>query len=63
MSLLDSATIFCPYCGEQNELVIDTSVPQQEYIEDCVVCCRPMLLRITVDRACEIEIEVHAENE
>lgn len=63
MSMLESATISCPYCGEQNELVIDTSVPQQEYIEDCVVCCRPMLLRITVNESGEMGIDVRAENE
>jgi hypothetical protein len=49
MSLIDSVTVTCPWCGEQNELVIDCSVPLQEYIEDCFVCCRPMRIRVEVD--------------
>ena len=31
----------CPYCGERISMVLDTSVDQQTYIEDCEVCCRP----------------------
>tara|TARA_B100001027_G_scaffold30732_1_gene18272 strand:+ start:1997 stop:2140 length:144 start_codon:yes stop_codon:yes gene_type:complete len=27
---------------------IDTSVSEQEYVEDCHVCCNPILLRISV---------------
>ncbi len=38
----------CPYCGEPIELLVDTSVEQQDYIEDCSVCCRPMELSVHV---------------
>ena len=34
--------IDCPYCGEIIELLLDESVDDQCYIEDCAVCCRPM---------------------
>jgi hypothetical protein len=37
-----------PYCGARIELVIDCSVPFQEYIEDCEVCCRPIVLAVSV---------------
>jgi hypothetical protein len=40
--------IICPYCGESIEIVVDTSVANQEYIEDCQVCCRPITLRAEV---------------
>ena len=33
-------TIGCPYCGEAITIFADPSVPQQEYVEDCQVCCR-----------------------
>ena len=39
----------CPYCGETLEIVVDCSVEDQAYIEDCQVCCRPMNLSVTVD--------------
>ena len=36
------ATVRCPYCGEINEIALDPgSGNQQEYVEDCQVCCRP----------------------
>jgi hypothetical protein len=38
----------CPYCGESIEIVVDTSIQEQEYIEDCQVCCRPITLRVEV---------------
>jgi hypothetical protein len=41
-------TIDCPYCGEPVELAIDTSVEHQDYIEDCSVCCRPIVLSVDV---------------
>jgi len=47
--MLETITIGCPYCGEQVSVVCDCSVDEQEYIEDCFVCCRPMVLRVSVD--------------
>lgn len=38
----------CPYCGEQISVLVDTSVAQQSYIEDCEVCCSPVVLRLEV---------------
>ncbi|MCQ0112898.1 Cysteine-rich CPXCG [Zhouia amylolytica] len=34
----------CPYCWEQISVLIDTSLPAQEYIEDCEICCNPIKL-------------------
>ena len=50
MSLLDSQLIGCPYCGEQIEILIDASAGDQDYIEDCQVCCRPINLSVRIDR-------------
>lgn len=41
---LQSADIQCPYCWEQIEVVVDCSVSRQQYVEDCSVCCRPILI-------------------
>ena len=43
---LDTVKTYCPHCGEMIELVIDPS-EDQEYIEDCQVCCRPMMVCVT----------------
>lgn len=58
----DTANVYCPYCGERIEIVIDPSVNHQEYVEDCSVCCRPIMLavQITADGA---DITAKHENE
>ena len=32
----------CPYCWEEISMLLDTSIYQQTYIEDCEVCCNPI---------------------
>ncbi|PCJ98765.1 MAG: CPXCG motif-containing cysteine-rich protein [Flavobacteriaceae bacterium] len=32
----------CPYCWEEISMLLDTSINQQTYVEDCEVCCNPM---------------------
>jgi hypothetical protein len=47
MDLLQGRDAVCPHCGETINLTLDLSVPEQSYIEDCPVCCRPMLVAYT----------------
>jgi hypothetical protein len=50
-------TIWCPYCGEPNEVSLDPgSGPIQEYVEDCQVCCRPwrVMVRYRADGSAEL---------
>lgn len=46
MSLLEEQEIDCPNCGELIMVVIDLSIDQQEYVEDCSVCCSPIIMKI-----------------
>lgn len=39
----------CPYCGERISVLVDHSEEQQDYIEDCEVCCRPIMLMVRVE--------------
>ena len=55
--------IYCPYCGEAIEIVIDPSAGSQEYVEDCEVCCRPIVFTIKKDRLGEFMVAVRKENE
>ena len=32
----------CPYCWEEISILLDPSVTNQTYIEDCEVCCNPL---------------------
>jgi hypothetical protein len=56
-------TIACPYCGEEIEVLVDCSAGQQEYVEDCSVCCRPILLHIEVEDGDVVAVDARAENE
>ena len=39
----------CPYCGERFHARIEVSAGAQEYVEDCEVCCRPMMLNVEIE--------------
>ena len=49
--MLISRSIKCPYCGERFKTEIDLSAGDQDSIEDCQVCCRPISFHIKVDYA------------
>ena len=55
-------SVDCPYCGETIELVVDTSMDHQEYIEDCSVCCRPIQLMVAV-AGDDVSVTARDENE
>lgn len=43
--------VWCPHCGEPNEIGLDPGGgADQEYVEDCQVCCRPWRVRVHWDR-------------
>ncbi len=37
----------CPHCWEEISMLIDSSLSQGEYIEDCEVCCNPILINFS----------------
>ena len=64
MKMLDGERdILCPYCGEKVSIVVDVSVPGQEYYEDCFVCCRPILIRYTAQAGEVTKLVTLAEGE
>ena len=63
MRSLSEEPIQCPYCGEPISVVVDHSVGEQEYIEDCQVCCRPLVLNISINEDGEASVIARYENE
>ena len=59
MILIQGHNVQCPNCWETVNLTLDLSVPEQSYIEDCPVCCRPMMVSYSsVDgEVAEISVE------
>lgn len=57
MELLNQ-NVSCPYCGKSIELLIDDSVSEQDYFEDCSVCCSPIRIQqyIDVEGNCQITV-------
>jgi hypothetical protein len=45
----ESAQIWCPWCGETFELVLDMSPGEQRMVTDCEVCCRPIDLLVRIE--------------
>lgn len=40
----------CPSCGEENAVGVDpTAGRRQRILEDCPVCCRPLVIDVMVD--------------
>lgn len=62
MNGLETTAIQCPCCWQVFEVVIDCSVEQQEYVEDCYVCCRPLILSVYVTDGIIQSVDVVSEN-
>ena len=63
MPEINEYAVDCPYCGEPITVLVDNSLPEQEYVEDCQVCCRPMVLHVLVDVDGDATVAASAENE
>ncbi len=51
----------CPWCGEPITLLIDGSVENQHYVEDCFVCCRPIEVTVSFGPGGEAEVFLSAD--
>jgi len=40
----------CPYCWEEISMLLEPSSTEQQYIEDCEVCCRPIQIEFIFDK-------------
>jgi len=49
MTRLAEQEDYCPYCGESISLLLDGSVESSSYVEDCSVCCQPILINASFD--------------
>ncbi|MDF1692192.1 MAG: CPXCG motif-containing cysteine-rich protein [Zhongshania sp.] len=63
MNALESVVARCPYCGERVELLVDSSEGEQQYTEDCEVCCRPMVVSVAIDEDELPRVQVFSEND
>ncbi|HTL12295.1 MAG TPA: CPXCG motif-containing cysteine-rich protein [Bdellovibrionota bacterium] len=38
----EEVSVQCPYCFETISIVVESLYGEQDYVEDCEVCCRPI---------------------
>jgi len=55
----------CPYCWESISMVLDPYMEDDDYIEDCQVCCRPIVVnfKIVDDEVIRFNVNVIDGNE
>ncbi|MEJ2142653.1 MAG: CPXCG motif-containing cysteine-rich protein [Gammaproteobacteria bacterium] len=63
MNGLEEYTVHCPYCGEIFKVLVDCSISQQQYIEDCEICCRPIHFKVLISDSGTITMNVKTEND
>ena len=51
----------CPYCWEEISMLLDPSIQQQNYVEDCEICCNPIEISSKFNISNELE-SFHANN-
>lgn len=62
--MLEEYSVMCPYCGETFDTILDLSIGNQQYVEDCQVCCQPIEFSIQVGYEGELlSVETKRENE
>jgi hypothetical protein len=60
--LIQQETIICPYCWQPIEIGLDLSADEQRYVEDCSVCCRPIVISYRTDGETLTALDVGAES-
>ena len=63
MQTLKEEVIDCPYCGETLHVLLDQQEAGHEYVEDCQVCCKPIIFAVWLDSLGELSVSVRDENE
>ena len=57
-------TIACPHCGHHQRIELDATAGDQEFYDDCRICCNPIHIRLHVDEANrKIELRVDGDDE
>ncbi len=64
MRSYSSDNFACPYCGSDNLLTVDfPSSSAQNFVQDCEVCCKPILIQLVSRNGEILELRIQRENE
>lgn len=55
--VVSEAAYVCDSCGEEVVIPVDVSQgTEQEYVEDCPVCCCPNMIHVEIDDRHEVRV-------
>ncbi len=58
----EEASYSCDACGEEIVIPIDPSAgSDQEYVEDCPVCCHPSVIHVCITKDGHLTVSAKAE--
>lgn len=60
---LTTHKLTCPYCGARIRLLVDETAGYQQYVEDCEVCCQPMVVCVETDFGDGCQVSLTDEDE
>ena len=60
---LQATDTWCPYCGEQLNVLLDPQDVDNTYTEDCQVCCQPILFHVSIGAGGELDLRVNREDD
>jgi transcription elongation factor Elf1 len=63
LNQLTETYISCPYCGETINVLIDSTDTDQQYIEDCQVCCKPIIFLVSESMDGDLAVNVYSEDD
>ncbi|NOQ77441.1 MAG: CPXCG motif-containing cysteine-rich protein [Methylococcaceae bacterium] len=61
--MVEEHHINCPYCGESISVLVDSSGGEQNYYEDCSVCCSPILFKVYEDATGNSNLTIKRDDE
>ncbi len=59
----EDVEVTCPYCGEPGTISVGADEEDEQFVQDCAVCCRPWQVRVRVRRDGTVDVTVGAEGE
>ena len=59
----ESVEVTCPFCGEPSQITVNPGEEDEDFVQDCPVCCRPWAVRVHTRRDGSVEVRVVPEGE
>ena len=58
MNPIETLRLDCPWCAAPIDIDVDLSAGNQSYVEDCQVCCAPIVVTVRLDEHPDAELQV-----